>query len=130
MYRLRETLRRRYPGLLALALLAVLPGLAHAGEMGFRNDLKVPIIVQGQSIVNKTVRRGPALLIPSGKTAWDTNIMAGVRVVTIYYANQTTRILGQFTIPYDGNDAYYAVVAAPVPPGAPPRVQLLKLPLP
>ncbi len=130
MNRFREPLRSLRLGVLALAVLAALPALANAAEMGFKNDLAIPIIVQGQSVVNKVLRRGQPLLINPTKLAWDTNIMPGQRIIIIYDANRTNRILGRFVIPCDGRDFLFSVQLVPVPPGVPPRVQLVPLPLP
>ena len=63
------------------------------GSASFRNDLKVPVIVQGISQVNGVLKRGQPLLVAPGKTAGDFNVPAGVRAYSVYDANQPTRVL-------------------------------------
>lgn len=105
---------------LALLVLPALGGaqplIVRAEGIGFRNDLPVPIVVQGASIVNNMLRRGPPLLIPPGRAAWDINLPPGLRFVTIYDANQPNRILyREPPIPFKGRDLFFSVLPAPVP---------------
>ena len=131
MNRHRRTLRSSCVGLIALAVLGVQPAWAAAGEMGFRNDLNIPIIVQGETVINGTLRRGQPLLIAPRKSAYDTNLKAGNRRITIYDANNTNRVLLRVVLPYDGSDVNFRVVLLPGPnPRLPPRVQLMPLPPP
>ena len=131
MNRGQSTLRNACLGLVALAVLGVLPARAAAGGMGFRNDLNIPIIVQGESVIDGVLRRGQPLLIAPGKAAYDTNLKAGNRRITVYDANNTTRVLLRVLLPYDGSDVNFRVVLVPGPaPRTPPRVQLLLLPSP
>jgi len=60
--------------------------------VGFRNDLKVPVIVQGVSIVNNMQRRAQPFVVQPGKTVWDNNLPMGRRFYTIYEAS-SQRIL-------------------------------------
>jgi hypothetical protein len=90
--------------LLAPALLGAQSAAAQAAGMGFRNDLKVPVVVQGASVVNQMLRRGKPVVLLPGKTGWDTNLPSGNRVVTVYDYFQTNRILYQGTIPFNGNN--------------------------
>jgi hypothetical protein len=115
-------------GLVALAVLGPQPAWAVAGGMGFRNDLNIPIIVQGESVVNGTLRRGQPLLIAPRKAAYDINLKAGTRRITVYDANNTNRVLLRIVIPYDGSDINFRVVLVPGQnPRIPPRVQLIPL---
>src|SRR5260370_29185652 len=72
MYRHLRALRKACLGLLALAALGAMPATAAAGSMGFRNDLNIPIVVQGESVINGVLQRGHALLIAPRKCAYDT----------------------------------------------------------
>jgi hypothetical protein len=128
MYRHLRTLRKATLGLLALAALGAMPGTAAAGSIGFRNDLNIPIVVQGESVIDGVLRRGQALLIAPRKCAYDTNVKPGNRQVTVYDANNTNRILLRVVIPYDGSDVNFQVVLVPGPPRMPPRVQIIRLP--
>jgi hypothetical protein len=129
MYRQLRTLRKTCLGLLALAVLGAAPVTAAAGSIGFRNDLNLPIVVQGESIVNGVLQRGQALLIAPRKCAYDTNVKPGNRQITVYDAQNTNRILLRVVIPYDGSDVIFRVVLVPpVAPRMPPRVQIILLP--
>jgi len=95
-------------GLAGLLVVGAAP--AWAGGIGFRNDLKVPVIVQGASIVNGMVRRGPPILIQPGKIGWDNKLPAGMRYVTVYDANQPNRvIIREFRVPFQGLDLMYTI---------------------
>jgi hypothetical protein len=61
--------------------------------IGFRNDLKVPVIVQGVSLVNNMQRRGQPFVVQPGKTVWDNNLPMGLRYYTIYEASQQRIVL-------------------------------------
>src|SRR5262249_52440504 len=90
--------------LLAPPLLGTRSAAAHGGGMCSRNDLKIPVVVQGASVVNNMVRRGKPVVLAPGKTGWDTNLPAGSRVVTVYDYFQTNRILFQGTYQFNGSN--------------------------
>jgi hypothetical protein len=116
--------------LLALAVFGALPEALHAAGTGFKNQLPIPIIIQGESIVNGALRRGPVLLIHPGKTVWDTNVPPGKRRVIVYEANQPNRTLHQEFLLVENADQAFRVVPLPTPAGGPPRLKLMPLPLP
>jgi len=129
MYRHLRTLRQACLGLLALAALGAMPATAAAGSIGFRNDLSIPIVVQGESVINGVLQRGQPLLMAPRKCAYDTNVKAAPRQITVYDANNPNRILLRVVIPYDGRDVNFRVVLMPpATPRMPPRVQLERLP--
>ena len=82
-------------GALALALI---PGTSHAQNpnqavtLSFRNDTKAPVIVQGWTLVNNMPRRGQAIVVNPGKTLSDKSLPAGTRYISVYDANQPTRV--------------------------------------
>ena len=116
--------------LLALAVFGAAPEGVRAAGIGFRNDLAIPIIVQGESKVKGNLRRGSPLLIHPGKTVWDTNVPEGDRRVIIYEANQPNRVLFRDILRVEMADQAFRVVPVRVPPGAPPKALLLKIALP
>ena len=122
---------------LALVVLPLLAGSARAAGIGFKNDLKIPIIVQGASFEKNVVRRGQPLLIYPGKTVWDLNLKPGNRFITIYDARQPTRILFQSPanpklvhpfgpIPFDDQDMLFSVRPLPTNPARviPVRIEM------
>ncbi|MBM4067676.1 MAG: hypothetical protein FJ271_01840 [Planctomycetes bacterium] len=108
---------------LGLATVVLLPCRAAAEGIGFVNELKMPIIVQGSTVENNMVRRGLPVLVFPGKTGWDINLKPGRRFITIYDGRQTTRVLYQGPpLLFAGRDMLFAVR---VVPGNPPRVLLV-----
>ncbi|MCI0455611.1 MAG: hypothetical protein L0Z62_01360 [Gemmataceae bacterium] len=130
MNRQRRPLKNACLALLALAVLGALPEAARASGIGFRNELKIPILVQGESMVDGVLRRGPPLVIHPGKIVWDTNVPAGERRVTIYEAAQPNRPLWRDIIRVENADQAFRVILVPAPAGAPPKVQLRPIQLP
>ncbi len=116
---------------LALAVLPLLAGSLRAAGIGFKNDHKIPIIVQGASLENNVVRRGQPLLIYPGKTVWDLNLKPGNRFITIYDARQPSRILYQSPangpIPFQDQDLLFSI--RPLP-NNPFRVVPVQIPIP
>lgn len=68
--------------------------VAHAQTAGavavsFRNDLKIPVIVQGFTVVNGMTKAGMALVVMPGKTLTDNNVPSNsVRYYRIVDANR------------------------------------------
>lgn len=85
--------------------------------IGFRNDTKMTVVVQGHSVVNNQHRRGQPMLLSPGKIAFDSKIPPGVRFFTIYDSNQTSRIflLNQPVAP-QGKDLFFAIRMSPSNP--------------
>ncbi len=107
---LRET------SLTAIALILLgffIPRQEAAGQVpgpgiGFRNDLKAPVIVQGVSVINKVQRRGQAFRVEPGKTVWDSNLPLGIRYYTVYDAN-TRILLPNQAVPVVGKDQFFSI---------------------
>jgi len=111
----------------APAVLGLAPVLAQAAGIGFRNNLKTPVIVQGASVVNGMLRRGQPLLIAPAKIGWDNNLPPGVRFITIYDANQPSNILFRGPVPVQSQDLFFGIRTAA---GSPDRVILMPEPVP
>jgi hypothetical protein len=82
---------------------------AEAAGICFKNDLPQAVIVQGASPGIDMVRRGQPLLIFPSRIAWDNRLDPGVRVITIYDANQPTRILLRRPVEFIGQDMLFSV---------------------
>jgi hypothetical protein len=127
MYPHLGTLRKTCLGLGALTVLLALPAVADAASMGFRNELKIPILVQGECVTKTGItRKGPLLAIFPGKAAYDTNLKAHKRTITIYHG-KTNQVLFRLAIPFDGNDIIFRVVRVPITPADPTGVRLVPL---
>lgn len=93
----------------AVLLVPALP--AYAQGIGFRNDLKGPVIVQGASTAGLAVRIGPPILIAPGKVGWDNKLPPGIRQITIRDALQPNVILFRDNIKFDGrNDLAFIIL--------------------
>jgi hypothetical protein len=111
---------------LAVGLLALLPTNADAAWLGFKNQLSGPVIIQNAVIVNNVVRRGKPALLQPGASGWDAIPQPGSVMVTIYDANQPSRILFQGTV-MSVKDLFFAVETdSTIPAGAKlmPRAKL------
>jgi hypothetical protein len=74
--------------------------------IGFRNDLKVPVIVQG---INNMQRRGQPFVVQPGKTVWENNLPAGIRYYNIYEASQTRILLPNRPVRIQTADQFFAI---------------------
>lgn len=96
--------------------------------IGFRNDLNVPVIVQGWSVIKGMQRRGQPVLVNPKRSAWDNNVPAGIRYISVYDANQPSKILlRDRPTPVRNQDQFYGIL--PVP-GDTTRVVLQQEPVP
>jgi hypothetical protein len=116
---------KRLGGILALALLALLPQCTGAAGICFRNELKSPVVVQGGTVVNGMLRRGQPLIVYPGRLAWDSRLPRGTRIVTIYDANQPARVLFRDTVEVTNQDQAFAVRQGPGN-----TIRLVPVPLP
>jgi hypothetical protein len=84
---------------LSVLVLVVVVAEVNAAGIRFRNDMKIPIIVQGTTVIKPGMaRKGPPVLLKTGQTGWDPNLPVGNRLITIYDANQPNRVLFQTTV--------------------------------
>jgi hypothetical protein len=88
-------------------------GQAAGPGIGFRNDLKVPVIVQGVSLVNNMQRRGQPFVVQPGKTVWENNLAMGLRYYTIYEGNQQRILLRERPVPIQTKDQFFAIRHVP-----------------
>ena len=79
-------------------------------SIGFRNDTKNAIVVQGFTLVKGIERRGQPVLLPPNRSNFDTNVPPGIRVYSVYDANQPANILlRDFPIQVKGNDLLFVI---------------------
>ena len=93
MNRQRKLLTRIGVSVLALALFLVVPNTAQATGIGFYNNTRSRILVQGYSIVNRMIRKGPVLVIDPGRTVFSIYVPQGFRTITIADGLDPNRIL-------------------------------------
>lgn len=100
----------------ALAILALAPATLQAAWLGFRNDLKVPVIVRANTIVNNQARPGKPYLLYPGEVSWDSILQAGSRQVVIVDAKMPKRVLFQETITVIKDSFFSVRLDPPTPP--------------
>jgi hypothetical protein len=107
--------------LLTLALFGLMlgmPGLAFSQPpgvcLGFRNDTKSGVIVQGTTKVNNMSRRGHPLMAPPGRVVFDNNVTAGIRYINIYDGQQPSKqLLADFPVPVQNRDLTISIRVSP-----------------
>jgi hypothetical protein len=105
---------RTTKGFVALSLLLVAPLVAEAAGIGFRNDLKIPIFVQGESVIDGMLRKGQPVLIIPGRVGWDLRLPPGNRRITILDATVPAgRTLHRETINFEGQDLRFLIRPGP-----------------
>ena len=103
-----------------LALSAVDSANAQPGtvSVGFKNQTKIDVYVQGTTIVNGSPRRGNNISVPkSGGMAFESNVPTGFRFYTVFDANQPSRILlKDHRVPIQNRDALFTIMTSPTNP--------------
>jgi hypothetical protein len=77
--------------------------------VGFRNELKGAVVVQGFTFINGMKKSGQAILILPGKIGTETNVPAGIRYYTISDPNGTQVYLNNVPVPVQNNDLALAI---------------------
>jgi len=91
MIRYCQRLVRPLPGLLAVALVCLLPSLGRADNVVFRNECKASVVVQTATVVKGVVKRDQPTLLRMGECT--ARIPLDVdRIVTVYDA-RSNRVL-------------------------------------
>lgn len=119
---------------LILALGCLAPSLLGSGSqvlaqqrapsIAFRNDLKMAVIVQGATDVKGMQRRGQALVVQPTQISYDTNLPPGDRIITIYDANQPSKVLYRDRVPVRNADLQFVIVLRQAP-GSSPRIVIV-----
>jgi hypothetical protein len=110
----RQTVRL---GLVVLGLVLglALPASLRAEVLTFRNDTKVPVVIQGTCVVRgKVVHDQPQIIQPGGTAKIQ---LPGNKTVTIYDAKNTNVQYFQGSIPGGNDDLYFSVQPDPATPG-------------
>src|SRR5438270_5708294 len=98
-------------GLACLFAASAASAQAPMGAIGFRNELKAPVVVQGVSVINGVVRRGPPIIIPPGKVGWDNRLPPGIRFISVYDPNQPNiALIDKEAVPFQGRDIAFLIV--------------------
>ena len=79
----------------ALAAPTLAQGVVPAGAATFKNNLTVPVVVQGVSRVGPLMKRGAPMVIAPGKSLTEFGVPAGVRTYNVYDANQPQKKLAE-----------------------------------
>lgn len=88
-------------------------GMAMGVSVGFHNETKQSILIQGVTMVNGKPKQGQPLLVTPGKTGFDANVPPGIRIITIYDSAKTKMILLQTPVQVQNRDIVLAVRVGP-----------------
>jgi hypothetical protein len=97
-------------GLLAMVILAAAPASSWAGWLGFRNDLKAPVVIRSSVVTNRGVVPGRPKALVAGEVAWDSVLLPGNRVIQVFDANNSE--IYRKTIPVVG-DLFFSIQSDP-----------------
>lgn len=131
MFGSRSTMRKLSRAGIAVAAIVLLPSIASAAWLGYKNETNAIIVVQSATVVNGQVIRGKPHRLYPGEVAWDTVPQPGVRQVSIYDPKANNRLVAQDNVNCAGTDLFLSVqveVPPPPHPGQPaqqPRVKLV-----
>lgn len=103
----RRGFRASGRGFLALLAWGLLPDLADAEVLAFRNDTGAPIVVQGACFAQGTVQRDRPYRLQPGE-ACRINL-PGNKLITMYNARMPNQVLFKTTIPAGPEDLYFSV---------------------
>ena len=99
-------------GLVAVVMVALLPGGARAEALQFRNDTNGAIIVQAACVVRGVLRRDrPYLLKPGDATPGIA--LPGNKLITVYDGANPNRVIFQGTVPGGPTDQAFGVAPDP-----------------
>ena len=115
---------------LAGPLVLLLPTLAEASWLGFRNETKSVIVVQGASIDGNRLRWGKPYRLLPGEIYWEPILITGEKVIAVFDPRQPNRPLHQETIKTGDEDQFFSIqLETPTAPakGQPPGQSKIKL---
>ena len=114
-----RSLGRLRPWLPAVLVCGLLPGMAAAEGLAFRNECKAPVVVQAVSVFRGRVFRDKPYLLNSGDTT-PSIVLPGDKVITVYDAKVPNRVLFQGALPSSPANQAYGIV----PDKTPPKVRM------
>ena len=99
---------------LIVAFFALPASVAQAGDITFKNETKINLVVQGATYLNRQrnlLKAGPSLKIKAGESGTDFNVPAPSRVIII--TDALGRRLFMRELPYDGADCTVEIQTDP-----------------
>jgi hypothetical protein len=108
--------------LLAVGVFALVPAWVDAAGIGFKNDTKQVLYIQGSFETPRGIQRGQVQTIKPGEIGWDSNLCKGNRIITVYDANNRPLLVQ--VIPFDGTNDQFFGVSIPMPAPKGPKVKL------
>jgi hypothetical protein len=111
-------------GLLAWSVLILGAAPLQAAWLGFRNDLKVPVIVRTNTVVKNQVKPGKSALLYPGEVAWEAVLQAGDRQIVIVEARRPNWVLFQDNVTVN-KDSFFSIQLNP-----PNKVKLVPTKMP
>jgi hypothetical protein len=109
--------------LLAGLIVLCLPAAAAAGDITVKNDLNVPVVVQGACVVKGMLQRDKPHVVKPGDSSPAISL-PGDKVIFIYDAQNPNIVLGQVPVKDPPKDVTMAIVPIPKPKRNGPKVTL------
>jgi hypothetical protein len=95
----------------ALGAVALLPALAGAETLTFRNDTNSSVVLQAACVVQsqgqKTVQRDRPALLQKGESCRVQ--LPGNKLITLYNPQMPNQVLAQFSIPAGNEDLHFSI---------------------
>ena len=113
-------------GLCLVALLVLGAAPAQAAWLGYGNDTRIVVVVQGSSTMNGRVRLGQPHQIRPRESAWD-QVTAGAKTITVFDPAQRNRIIWQGQVNVGEKDQFFSIQAEM---GADRQVRFKLVPVP
>ena len=104
--------------MICVAMAASFPTAARAQKggvaVGFKNETKLPLVVQGYTVIGKMKKAGMAIAIPPGKTLGEINVPAGIRYYSVYDGNMPNKVyISELAVPVMNMDVYMIIRSTP-----------------
>jgi len=123
-----SSLGRKLPCLLAVLIVCLLPEMVKAQTVIFRNELKIPLVVQTATVLNGVLRRDRSCLVRAGESTPKIKLNVD-KVVTIFHGRTNQRLF-QNVLKANKKDLFYGIVVEPTGPGRPARVNVIQRTMP
>jgi hypothetical protein len=114
MISFRNSLAWIRPLLLAVLLVSLLPAVVQADTVIFRNDLRVPVVVQTATVVRGVLRRDQQHLLRHGESTPKIKLDAN-KIVYIYHG-KSNQLLFRQVIKASPRDFHYGIIVDPTNP--------------
>jgi hypothetical protein len=118
----------KLPCLLAVLIVCLFAEAAGAQTVVFRNELKIPLVVQTATVMGGVLRRDQSCLVRPGEST--PKIKTDVNKVITIFHGRTNQALFRDVIKANRQDRLFGIVVEPAAPGRPARVNVIQRTMP